>query len=229
MAPLFYAHRGASADFPEMTLAAYLGAIDQGADGFECDLRLTSDRHVVLWHDRDMKRIAGSDRIIAESTLADLRGDFPILTLDELLDLAIRYKKGLALETKHPVPTGSAIEKRVMGILRARNKEITAAGIRVTIMSFSWRAALRSRRNGFESVFLIAHPLLRFVNPAQCIGPWINLLTSGGRFQRRKTIFTWTVDSAEQLQTALGAGAEVIMTNRPREIRIAYEQLKKNG
>ena len=40
---LIYAHRGASADFPEHTLAAYEGAVAQGADGFECDLRLTKD------------------------------------------------------------------------------------------------------------------------------------------------------------------------------------------
>jgi len=41
MAHLIYAHRGASADFPEMSFAAYREAISQGADGFECDLRLT--------------------------------------------------------------------------------------------------------------------------------------------------------------------------------------------
>ena len=37
---LIYAHRGASGEFPEGTEAAYLGAVEQGADGFECDVRL---------------------------------------------------------------------------------------------------------------------------------------------------------------------------------------------
>ena len=44
---LIYAHRGASADFPEMSRAAYLAAVEQGADGFECDLRLTRDGFLI--------------------------------------------------------------------------------------------------------------------------------------------------------------------------------------
>ena len=43
-----YAHRGASHDFPEMTMDAYENAVKQGADGFECDLRLTKDGVAVL-------------------------------------------------------------------------------------------------------------------------------------------------------------------------------------
>ena len=49
-----YAHRGASHDFPEMTMVAYENAVKQGADGFECDLRLTKDGIAVLWHDADL-------------------------------------------------------------------------------------------------------------------------------------------------------------------------------
>ena len=49
-----YAHRGASHDFPEMTMAAYESAVHQGADGLECDLRLTKDGVAVLWHDADL-------------------------------------------------------------------------------------------------------------------------------------------------------------------------------
>ena len=36
---LIYAHRGASIDFAEGSKAAYLGALAQGADGFECDVK----------------------------------------------------------------------------------------------------------------------------------------------------------------------------------------------
>ena len=54
-----YAHRGASIDFPEMTMDAYKAAVDQGADGMECDVRLTKDNQMLLWHDADMKRTAG--------------------------------------------------------------------------------------------------------------------------------------------------------------------------
>ena len=62
-----YAHRGASIDFPEMTMRAYKGALDDGADGFECDVRLSKDNQLVLWHDADMQRVAGNSARIADS------------------------------------------------------------------------------------------------------------------------------------------------------------------
>ena len=64
---LIYAHRGASSDFAEGSKAAYQGAIAQGADGFECDLRLTKDGVAILWHDADLKRRADNDAIVAET------------------------------------------------------------------------------------------------------------------------------------------------------------------
>ncbi|HCU52611.1 MAG TPA: glycerophosphodiester phosphodiesterase, partial [Micromonosporaceae bacterium] len=39
--PLVFAHRGASAELPEHTLAAYSSALEAGVDGVECDVRLT--------------------------------------------------------------------------------------------------------------------------------------------------------------------------------------------
>ena len=56
---LIYAHRGASKDFPEHTKQAYLAAIEQGADGFECDLRLTKDQELICWHDSNTLRATG--------------------------------------------------------------------------------------------------------------------------------------------------------------------------
>ena len=46
-APLVFAHRGASAALAEHTLGAYVQALDDGADGVECDVRLTADGHLV--------------------------------------------------------------------------------------------------------------------------------------------------------------------------------------
>ncbi|MFL6204827.1 MAG: glycerophosphodiester phosphodiesterase [Acidimicrobiales bacterium] len=48
---LVIAHRGASRDFAENTLDAFLGAIDQGADGVELDVRRTSDGRLAVHHD----------------------------------------------------------------------------------------------------------------------------------------------------------------------------------
>ena len=85
-----YAHRGASIDFPEMTMDAYKAAVDQGADGMECDVRLTKDNQMLLWHDADMKRTAGYAGRIAEMTYPQIRAHYPqAMLLEELLELAI--------------------------------------------------------------------------------------------------------------------------------------------
>ena len=70
--PLVFAHRGASADLPEHTLAAYLRALDEGADGLECDVRLTRDGHLVCVHDRRLDRTSNGTAWSAR-TLAELR------------------------------------------------------------------------------------------------------------------------------------------------------------
>ena len=72
-----YAHRGASDDFPELTLAAYQGAVEQGADGFECDVRLTKDEVAVLWHNASMLERAGNPGLIAEMTFAQVAKAYP--------------------------------------------------------------------------------------------------------------------------------------------------------
>jgi len=121
----FYAHRGASADFPEHTMAAYLGAIEQGALGFECDIRITKDDIPILWHDANMKKQAKSTAIMANRTYAQVKAIYPaVMTLNELLDLAITHKRSLALETKHPVPSGNRVEELVVAELQKRKDSI---------------------------------------------------------------------------------------------------------
>ncbi|MDP6721144.1 MAG: glycerophosphodiester phosphodiesterase family protein, partial [Pirellulaceae bacterium] len=70
---LIVAHRGASYDAPENTLAAFRLAWRQGADGIEGDFYLTKDGQIVCIHDADTKRTAGVSRQVAKSTLAELR------------------------------------------------------------------------------------------------------------------------------------------------------------
>jgi glycerophosphoryl diester phosphodiesterase len=70
--PLVYAHRGSSAALPEHTLAAYLRALDDGADGLECDVRLTRDGHLVCVHDRRLERTSNGRGRVSSRTLAEL-------------------------------------------------------------------------------------------------------------------------------------------------------------
>jgi glycerophosphoryl diester phosphodiesterase len=70
--PLVVAHRGASAHRAEHTLAAYALALEQGADGLECDVRLTRDGHLVCVHDRRVDRTTSSRGVVSELTLAEM-------------------------------------------------------------------------------------------------------------------------------------------------------------
>ena len=67
------AHRGASGEAPENTLAAFRRAFAQGADGIEGDFRLTRDGEIVCLHDATTGRTAGADLVVADTDLARLR------------------------------------------------------------------------------------------------------------------------------------------------------------
>lgn len=56
---LLLAHRGASADAPENTLAAFQEAVAQGADGVELDAMVCGSGEVVVCHDETLERLAG--------------------------------------------------------------------------------------------------------------------------------------------------------------------------
>ena len=71
--PLIVAHRGASHDAPENTMAAFRLAMEQGADAFEADFYLTTEGRIVCFHDKDTERIAGKKLSISDTTFATLR------------------------------------------------------------------------------------------------------------------------------------------------------------
>ena len=70
--PLIYAHRGVSDTAKEHTKEAYLTAIKQGADGFECDVRLTADKEIICFHDATTKRTHNVDLRISSTSFAEL-------------------------------------------------------------------------------------------------------------------------------------------------------------
>lgn len=70
--PEIIAHRGASYEAPENTLAAIRLAWQQGADAVEVDARLSRDGRIVLMHDATTRRTTGLDARVANLTLAEL-------------------------------------------------------------------------------------------------------------------------------------------------------------
>jgi glycerophosphoryl diester phosphodiesterase len=67
------AHRGASYDAPENTLASVQLAWQQNADAVEIDVQFSKDGHIVVIHDEDTRKTAGVRRKVADQTLAELK------------------------------------------------------------------------------------------------------------------------------------------------------------
>jgi glycerophosphoryl diester phosphodiesterase len=145
--PAVVAHRGASAHRAEHTVAAYALAIEQGAEGLECDVRLSRDGHLVCVHDRRVDRTSTGRGVVSTLTLErlseldyghwnasmpDSADDFVrqpvwtpepdergVLTLVSLLDLvADSPGTKLFVETKHPVRYGALVETKLVAMLR---------------------------------------------------------------------------------------------------------------
>ncbi|MFC8448456.1 glycerophosphodiester phosphodiesterase family protein [Kitasatospora sp. NPDC057223] len=187
------AHRGSSDALPEHTLAAYRRALAEGADGVECDVRLTADRQLVCVHDRTVKRVSDGHGSVSALTLAQLEAyDFGswktggsgeggerhgVLRLESLLELVADCGRrvDLAIETKHPVRYRGLVEAELLGTL-ARFGIAGPAGPgadpsgkrpQARIMSFSSLALDRVRRAApdYARVFLFDRMLPLRVRP----------------------------------------------------------------
>lgn len=164
--PQVVAHRGASAENAEHTLGAYLKALEAGADGVECDVRLTADGHLVCVHDRDLKRTAATRGAVSTLDLTDLdKLDFAawknpwrelgdeatdpdpelvkVLTLRKLLETVADCDRRIeiAIETKHPTRYAGLVERRLAQMLRDFGWQGAHSPVRM--MSFSSAAVQR--------------------------------------------------------------------------------------
>ena len=217
---LIYAHRGASSDFTEGTKAAYQGAVAQGADGFECDVRLTKDQQIICYHDRNTTRLSKINLEIAKTTYSELKAKVDPYRLDQLLDLAIENKKDLVIEFKHPVPTGGLVEKLTHKLLAEKSNEITKSKITISLISFSYLATLRNLRSGYQSAYLVQNKILSKINLAPIIGPSIKLVRENPEFvasaiKKGKKVFVWTVNNEADLQLCAKLGVSAVMSDNP--------------
>ncbi|MFJ5230396.1 glycerophosphodiester phosphodiesterase [Kitasatospora sp. NPDC088391] len=241
------AHRGSSAALPEHTEQAYLRALEEGADGLECDVRVTADGQLVCVHDRTVHRTSDGQGVVSAMTLAQLsRLDFgswkhpeqpepsPVLTLERLLELVADAGRRveLAIETKHPVRYAGRVESellRVLGrfnLLPASPEEST-----VRVMSFSELALHRVRRAApaLPRVYLWERrvPILgrtrALPGGAAVAGPGMDLVRRDPGLvtalrRAGHRVHVWTVDRPEDVELCLELGVEALITNRPADV-----------
>ncbi|MGN6721706.1 MAG: glycerophosphodiester phosphodiesterase [Marmoricola sp.] len=245
--PQVVAHRGASAQYPEHTIAAYRAAIAQGADALECDVRLTADGELVCLHDRTLRRTGLSDGIVSTSTLAELnridfgawksqtdvswtRDEVGVLTLRRLLETAAAAGVKLAIETKHPTRYGNQVEESLVRMLNEFGW--TGADSPVRVMSFSWVALRRIRRlaPALDVVYLMDRPhqwwrVQPVADPDWIAGPGIKVVKKApdqvGRMISSGTrVHVWTVNDPADVDLCIDFGVDGIITDRPAETRI---------
>lgn len=221
---LIYAHRGASGDFAEGSKAAYQGALAQGADGFECDVRLTKDKQIICYHDADTKRLSGIDLKIAETSSSELNEKVKPYYFADLLDLAVSNNKDLVIETKHPVPTGGLIETELHNLLSNKALQIQKSGIRVLLISFSYLATLRNKKSGFQSGLLVNKSFIARFNTAPVIAANIEIIKKDDSFvgeqqKRGKKVIVWTVNNQDDLNLCKEIGVYAVITDKPAQAR----------
>jgi len=135
--PLIVGHRGMlSEQFPQNSLPAFQAALELGADGVECDVRLGDDGQLFCVHDRQVSGVR------PEGLNAQQRKQHSIPLLAEVLELMKGYPgKGLWVEAK----TWSAAEEIFRQLKPSENK---------VLISFSDQVAHASLQNGWDTVLL---------------------------------------------------------------------------
>jgi glycerophosphoryl diester phosphodiesterase len=231
------AHRGASRDCPENTLAAFEEALRQGADGIELDVQLARDGVPVVYHDRTLVRAGGGRRGVARLTLDELaaldagswfderfRGQ-PIPALEEVL---VRFGRRTTLLLELKARGGRRAAGRHAELARSAATLVrgTNAGASVIFLCFDFdvletcaehapevRRALnlkppRRLRGALAGRLQTLHALSADVR---------SLTPEFGRAvaEAGRELLVYTCNTERSVRAALAAGATGMMSDRP--------------
>lgn len=213
--PQGFTHRGLhyGSGFPENSLIAFAAALELGA-GIECDLRLTADDKILVFHDADAWRMCSSPLRIGQSThseLGQLRvGEGPIPTLEGLLSL-VQGRAPLLLEVK--------VDGDIWRWVPALRRALTGYEGPFGIMSFDARLPRLLRTNMPEVrrglvvrddlptlsrrlAFCLADPDFFAVDRAALGKSWV------ARLREWMPVYSWTIRTPEErLQAQVHADA----------------------
>ncbi len=245
-AQVIVAHRGASYDAPENTIAAFEEAWKQNADGVEGDFYVTKDRQIVCIHDANTERTAGKKLEVAQSTLAELRAleyggwkdlkfkGEPIPTFAEVMAV-IPKGKLFVIELK----TGPEI----VPLLKAELERLKPDGRHLLIIAFNKDTVAAVKRDlpairvhwltGYKKnkTTDVWHPTVDEVAAALKSTGADGLGTQGNReiinVEWAETLkrtglqefHVWTIDKPEDAKFFQSLGVIGITTNRPALIR----------
>ncbi len=220
------AHRGASSDAPENTLAAMRQAIDYATDWVEIDVQETSDDQVVVFHDSDFMKLANVDLKIWDATMPDLESidigshKDPIFlaervpTLAELLTVC-KGKTKVVIELKY-YGHDKDLEQRVLNLVNEHDMSSDVmymslnidAVIKMKQLDPSCRAGLLMSLLGgkiedTKADFLAVNAM--FVNRS-----FIQRAHASG-----KDVYVWTVNDAVTMSRMIGNGVDGLITDKP--------------
>lgn len=245
--PMITAHRGASDDAPENTLAAFRLAWQQGADAIEGDFRLSGDGVVVCIHDADTARTCGVKLPVADTPLARLRQlDYgrwkgegfageTCPTLTEVLAV-VPTSKRLYVELKtgpEIVPQlvrdleQSAVAPTAVVLIAFDEATVVACKERLPAVKAHWLTAFKESSKGsgnwWPTAAAIAETVCRC--GADGVGMQARAEVIDAAFVetlRRGGVgefHVWTVDRLGDARHFAGLGAVGITTNRPASLR----------
>ncbi len=224
--PLIIAHRGASAEKPENTLAAFQRALALGVDGIELDVHVTRDGIPMVFHDEDLRRLTGTRGRIGRKSWAELKrlrvaGAEPIPRLVEVLSLT-RRRVLVQVEIKAGVPVAPVIN----AIKRARAaKSVILASFDAGIVSESAQLAPTISRMLITEARKTPAALLRQLTTCGAVGVSINWRRIRSAawvryFQDRGcTVWCWTVNDATAARRLTGWGVDALLGDDPALLR----------
>jgi glycerophosphoryl diester phosphodiesterase len=223
---LVTAHRGHSRAAPENTLAAIRKAIESGADFAEVDAQLTADGVVVLLHDRDLKRVAGDSRRLADLTFDEVRkldvGSWfdrafageRVPALAEAIELARgRIKLNIELKLFGPDPE---LARAVARLVRGTDFESECL-----VTSFDYDSLTEVKRHNprLRTGLIVAH-VLGDVNRLEvdALSVWVESLSDemlSGAHRAGREVHVWTVNDPREMTRQMKRGVDNIITSDP--------------
>jgi glycerophosphoryl diester phosphodiesterase len=242
--PLVIAHRGASAEAPENTIAAFELAIAHGADGIELTVHLSMDDQPVVIHDFTLERTTDGVGRVRDQTVRELKrldaGGWRgarfqgqrIQTLQEMFE-RFRERTRFWIEVSGGFDRGRDLEERVVSTI-----EIYDVIERALVLSSNQEALDRIRvlnpeiRLGLR----LADPRGEGPTPSrttiQAVCADARLVTDEAlRAIRRAGLdcYVWTVNKPAQMDRLVGLGVSGIITDRPDELRARLDPSSSGG